>query len=285
MESTSERTSRAWVWAVVAALVVTGLVLWGGYSRHWSWTGINGHTATLWDWLHLLLLPLAVAVLPIWMTREARVDPLIKHAALAGGGVFAVIVLCGYLVPWAWTGFVGNSLWDWLNLVALPLAVALVPLAVEIREGWTGRHTALTLAFGAVFAVVVICGYLIPWAWTGFTGNTLWDWLHLLLLPLLIPVVVVPALVARARARMIVLAHEEDEARHAQDEARHAEDEARHAQDEARHERDEARHAQDAARAEEAIAKAERSQISGISEPVRPPGAGGPGSRPDVKDT
>ncbi len=42
-----------------------------------------------------------------------------------------------------------------------------------------------------------------PWAWTGFTGNTLWDWLHLLLLPLLLPVVVVPALIPRAKARMV----------------------------------------------------------------------------------
>jgi hypothetical protein len=48
----------------LAALVLAGLVLWGGYSQHWSWTGINGHTATLWDWLKLLLLPLAVSVLP-----------------------------------------------------------------------------------------------------------------------------------------------------------------------------------------------------------------------------
>ena len=174
------------LWLLVAAVLAFAVVLWGGYSHNWRWTGINGQTATLWDWLHLLLLPMAVALLPIWLTRKAKLDPLIKRIALAGGAVFAVIVLCGYLIPWAWTGFTGNSLWDWLNLVALPLAVALTPLAVEIREGWTSRHTALGLSCAAAFAVIVLCGYVIPWAWTGFTGNTLWDWLHLLLPPLLL---------------------------------------------------------------------------------------------------
>src|SRR6059058_4189632 len=39
------------------------IVPWGGYSHRWSWTGINGATATLWDWLNLLLLPLVFSVL------------------------------------------------------------------------------------------------------------------------------------------------------------------------------------------------------------------------------
>jgi hypothetical protein len=190
---------------VVAALLVFAIVLWGGYSHTWPWTGINGHTATLWDWLHLLLLPMAVAVLPIWLTRKAKLDSGVKRIALAGCAVFGLIVLFGYLIPWAWTGFVGNSLWDWLNLVALPLAVALTPLAVEIREGWTPRRTALGLAGAAAFVVIVVCGYLVPWAWTGFTGNTLWDWLHLLLLPLLLPIVVVSFLVPMAQARTVAI--------------------------------------------------------------------------------
>jgi hypothetical protein len=45
-----------------------------------------------------------------------------------------------------------------------------------------------------VFAAIVLGGYLGRWHWTGFRGNTLWDWLHLLLLPLLIPLLVVPLL-------------------------------------------------------------------------------------------
>jgi hypothetical protein len=186
----------------LAALILAALVLWGGYSHHWSWTGINGHTATLWDWLKLLLLPLAVAVLPVWMNREARLDGRIKTGALAGLGVFALLVLAGYLVPWRWTGFVGNSLWDWLNLVALPLAVATIPFLNELRREWSSRHTAFTAASTTLFAALVLGGYLESWRWTGFTGNTLWAWLHLLLLPLLLPTVIIPALTPRAEARM-----------------------------------------------------------------------------------
>ena len=39
------------------------------------------------------------------------------------------------------------------------------------------------------------------WRWTGFTGNTVWNWLHLLLLPLLVPVVIVPLLRPRVTER------------------------------------------------------------------------------------
>lgn len=46
---------------LAAALIAAVLV--GGYQEHWSWTGISGKTATLWDWLHLLLLPLAIPTL------------------------------------------------------------------------------------------------------------------------------------------------------------------------------------------------------------------------------
>jgi uncharacterized membrane protein len=183
--------------------IAAALVLWGGYANHWSWTGINGHTATLWDWLHLLLLPLAVGVLPIWLSRDRRLERRIKMGAIAGAAALAVIAVAGYLIPWAWTGFVGNSLWDWLNLVALPLAVAVAPAAEDLRKDWTPRHTTIALTGGAVFGAVVLAGYLIPWAWTGFTGNTLWAWLHLLLLPLLIPTLVVPALKSLSRDRMV----------------------------------------------------------------------------------
>jgi hypothetical protein len=136
------------------------------------------------------------------MNREARLDGPIKTAALAGLGVFALVVLAGYLVPWRWTGFVGNSLWDWLNLVALPLTVAIIPFLNDLRRERSSRHTAVTATGTTLFAALVLGEYLESWRWTGFTGNTLWAWLHLLLLPLLLPAVIVPALTPRARARM-----------------------------------------------------------------------------------
>jgi hypothetical protein len=178
---------------VVVALVVL-LVAIGGYGEHWPWVGVSGATATLWDWLNLLMLPLAAVVLPLWLRHR----PKMSGAAATGVGVallaFACLVVTGYLVPWGWTGFVGNTLWDWLSLAALPLAIALIPLLVELRGDWERRHTVMLAVGVSVFVVLVLAGYLAPWRWTGFTGNTAWDWLHLLLLPLMVPVVIVPVL-------------------------------------------------------------------------------------------
>jgi hypothetical protein len=189
---------------LAAALGAFVVVLWGGYGNHWAWTGINGRTATLWDWLHLLLLPVAVGVLPIWLSRRARLTARYKSVGLTTATVFSVLVVIGYAVPWAWTGFGGNKLWDWLELLALPLAVALAPLFAELRATWTRRQSLVALVCLATFAAIVVGGYLGGWRWTGFRGNTLWDWLHLLLLPLLLPTIVVPTLMPMATAGLIV---------------------------------------------------------------------------------
>ena len=178
----------------VAVIVVAALVVIGGYGEHWRWIGVNGATATLWDWLHLLLLPVAAVVLPLWLRHRPQVSGAAATALGVGMVAFTCVVLAGYLVPWGWTGFVGNTLWDWLNLAALPLAVALIPVLVELRSDWGRRHGAMLAVGVGVFIALVLAGYLAPWRWTGFTGNTAWDWLHLLLLPLLVPAVIVPVL-------------------------------------------------------------------------------------------
>jgi len=186
------------------------VVLWGGYSRTWSWTGINGSTATLWDWLHLLLLPLVFAVLPICVRRDTRMDPRVKSIASASLVVFAIVVVAGYTVPWAWTGFRGNTVWDWLGLVVLPVTLLLMPWFAELRGDWHRHHAVITATVLAVFVAIVLGGYLGGWSWTGFTGNTLWDWLHLLLLPLLLPTVIVPALSPIAMRHVTVVAEQKD---------------------------------------------------------------------------
>lgn len=195
---TDGRWKRGRVLVLPAALFA--IVLWGGYSRKWSWTGINGSTATLWDWLHLLALPIAVATLPLWLSRKTRVTPGHKRLGYSALGLFVLVVVIGYTAPWGWTGFSGNTLWDWLELLALPLAVALAPVYRELRKSWTPWHSLIAYAGLTIFTVVVLGGYFANWGWTGFKGNTLWDWLHLLLLPLLLPAVVVPAMMPKVKA-------------------------------------------------------------------------------------
>lgn len=194
-------------YAVVGLAALVALVLWGGYDRHWSWTGISGRTATLWDWLHLLLLPIAVGILPLWLSRRTRLPRRHKALGLISLVTFGLLVLVGYTIPWGWTGFAGNRLWDWLELLVLPLAVALTPVILELRESWSLRHSLAVATALAVFVVIVLEGYLGGWKWTGFRGNTLWNWLQLWLLPLLIPALV-PAFRARAMTGVIVLEEE-----------------------------------------------------------------------------
>jgi hypothetical protein len=182
------------------------IVLWGGYSHRWSWTGINGETATLWDWLNLLLLPLVFSVLPVWFSRSARVHPRTKAYAIGFLAAFVVFVILGYAVPWNWTGFRGNTLWDWLGLIVLPVTLILMPRLLEMRrETWQLRHSALSVTLLGAFVVLVLGGYLGRWTWTGFTDNRLWDWMHLLLLPLLLPTVILPMLKPKMMGRVMQL--------------------------------------------------------------------------------
>lgn len=195
---TRPRTTRI---ALPGAFVIFLLVvLWGGYSQHWAWTGINGRTATLWDWLHLLLLPVAVAIIPIWFSQRDRLTRRHKLIGLTAIGTFSVLVLAGYEVPRHWTGFSGNKLWDWLELLALPVAVAMIPVVGELRRGWTRTHALVVGVVLLVFTAIVIGAYVGNWSWTGFHGNTFWNWLQLLLLPLLLPTVIVPTLMPMAVA-------------------------------------------------------------------------------------
>lgn len=89
-------------------------------------------------------------------------------------------------------GLSRQHVWDWLNLVFLPLTVVLIPWFVELRRSWQVRHTMTGLGL-PIFLAFVLGGYLASWTWTGFTGNTLWNWMQLLILPLLVPTVILPA--------------------------------------------------------------------------------------------
>ncbi|QDP95644.1 hypothetical protein FOE78_06745 [Microlunatus elymi] len=110
----------------------------------------------------------------------------------AGTGLFLILTAVGgYGFRWGWTGFADNdTLWDWLNLVLLPVTVACLPLwSVSRAAHRTAWRLGMGLAAG-VLAVLVVGGYAVPWRWTGFAGNTLWDWLQLFLVPVVLPLVV-----------------------------------------------------------------------------------------------
>lgn len=84
------RNRRVRKYAASAALVAALIVLWGGFTQGWTWTGFQ-HNDQLWSWLHLLLLPVVIpVVLPRavdWVSgsaarraEEARAAPDITPA-------------------------------------------------------------------------------------------------------------------------------------------------------------------------------------------------------------
>lgn len=189
----NDRAPSRWL-AICGAGTLAGIAVlaWGGYAAGWTWTGLSSQV-TLWDWLEALALPVTVGLLPLMLRHRQRLGPSHKATAAAVLAGFAALVLAGYLVPLPWTGFTGNTLWDWLTLALLPIVLATSTLWRPAPR-WRARHVKLLTLAVVVAAAVVVAGYLVPWPWTGFTGNTAWDWIKLLLLPLLLPIVVMPRL-------------------------------------------------------------------------------------------
>ena len=182
-------TRRTRAGAVLLAIGLLGFLvsLVGGYAGMWSWTGYatNG---TVWDWLQLALLPIALSGLPFLWRDEPGDRRLVAMGLALVSGALAILVMGGYWWRWSWTGFTGNTLWEWMNLVLLPLAIAVSPLWVKTRFTHPRKWMAGLAVPGVVVLVVVAGGYRFGWAWTGFAGNTLWDWMRLLVVPLVLPV-------------------------------------------------------------------------------------------------
>lgn len=186
-----------WGLYVVLLVVALGYVV-VGYATGWAWTGLSKQV-TLWDWLEGLALPITVGLVPLLLRRRRHLHSTHKTLGLIVLAAFAALVLAGYLVPWGWTGFTGNTLWDWLSLALLPVVIATSSLW-QPPPRWRSHHLMLLSIATAVALALVFAGYLVPWTWTGFTDNTAWDWIKLLLLPVLVPTVLLPRLLDAAES-------------------------------------------------------------------------------------
>ena len=58
---------------IASVFLASAVVVWGGYTGHWSWTGLT-QNGTLWDWLKLLVLPLSLAALPLWLQSHQQMS-------------------------------------------------------------------------------------------------------------------------------------------------------------------------------------------------------------------
>ena len=170
-----------------SAAVALAVTIVGGEWLGWTWTGFADNN-TVWDWLHLLVLPAVLTAAPVWYStrRSARVEWRLLFGAIAVA--FAVLLVGGYELGWTWTGFDGRTLWDWLELLVLPAAVTAFSIWLALGRRMHRQVRRLGAALLIAFVVLVTAGYGFHWQWTGFPGNTLWDWMHLLLVPFVLPV-------------------------------------------------------------------------------------------------
>ena len=169
---------------VAAFLAMTAA---GGYGFYWLWTGYPGNT--LWDWLKLLLIPVALTAATLYFSSDRKWRVEWKIAFALAAAILLVTVVGGYILNWHWTGFQGNHLWDWLTLVLQPVGLVALAIFFGASLKWRPEFTVLTMAIVAFLAVSALGSYAFGWNWTGFQGNRLWEWINLLLLPVALAVV------------------------------------------------------------------------------------------------
>ncbi|MGH7750063.1 MAG: hypothetical protein ACREQ5_35650, partial [Candidatus Dormibacteria bacterium] len=145
--------------------------------------------------LNLLLLPVAFGLVPLWLNYRRDMRTRHKTAFLLGLVAFGSLALVGYLAPLTWTGFPGQTLWTWLTLVVLPVTLTTLRLWPSSFRDVRRVHVVAATSLLVGWVVTLIGGYAAGWSWTGFQGNTLWDWLQLLLAPIVINTLLVPAVI------------------------------------------------------------------------------------------
>ena len=176
---------------------VSLVVLWGGYSRGWQWTGF-GENGQVWDWLTLLLLPVVLGTIPLWIQYKRFIGKGRRVIYAVVAVAWTGFVIAGYLLPITWTGFSGQKLWNWLGLLVLPAAVTTAMTLFDmsargVKTRLSPYQTAIIATLATGWLVTVIGGYALQWEWTGYAGKALWDWLGLLL-PLVFPIILLPPL-------------------------------------------------------------------------------------------
>jgi uncharacterized membrane protein len=189
---TSTRALRRF--APIALAAATIVVIVGSYADHWTWTGFTAN-GQVWDWMELLVLPVAIGTFPLWLRFSGEMSARRRRALGAAVVLFIAFVVAGYLVPLTWAGFRGRTLSSWLNLLVLPITITTVAVWPKTGRRFRPEYRVAAGVLGVAWIVTVIGGYAGHWEWTGYPGNTLWDWVKLFLGPLVITMFVVPELI------------------------------------------------------------------------------------------
>ena len=127
----------------VVIVAWTGFVIAGSLIPL-NWTGFHGKTLS--DWLGLIVLPVAVTTTMALTSSRIRsskarsLRPYQKGLIVALAVGWIVTVIGGYLLHWTWTGYAGNDLWAWLNLLLAPLVFPTILLPALLK--WVSGNAA-----------------------------------------------------------------------------------------------------------------------------------------------
>ena len=131
---------RWWTWkrVLVAAVVIMAILEIGTYAFNWTWTGFKNND-TVWDYLQLLLLPITLAIVPVWFMAEEAQQRIwlaqLKWALLISVTLLVVLFVGTYAFNWTWTGFKDHGrFWDWLSLLLVPVMVAALPIWYRLHQ-------------------------------------------------------------------------------------------------------------------------------------------------------
>lgn len=68
------------------------------------------------------------------MIRSYRKHPVWAVIASVVTAGIILLALGGYFLGWTWTGFEGNTFWDWLSLLITPVTLGVVSIIFSIQQ-------------------------------------------------------------------------------------------------------------------------------------------------------
>ncbi len=63
-----------------------------------------------------------------------RIHPLWAIGIALAAIVIIVLAIGGYFLGWNWTGFKGNTFWDWMSLLITPVTIAVVSILFSVQQ-------------------------------------------------------------------------------------------------------------------------------------------------------
>jgi hypothetical protein len=69
------------------------------------------------------------------ISRWIQAHPALMLVMLSLFVGILVLALGGYFLGWNWTGFKGNTFWDWMSLLITPVTLAAVSILFSLQQG------------------------------------------------------------------------------------------------------------------------------------------------------